>query len=48
MSSGLSAALHATGDVALAKRHWRRALDPYSELGTLEPDGIRVRLAALA
>jgi hypothetical protein len=45
--NGLGAALHAAGNVTLARHHWLRALDLYSELGAPEPDGIRVQVAAL-
>lgn len=45
--AGLGAALHATGDVTLARHHWLRALDLYSELGAPDSEGIRVRLAGL-
>jgi hypothetical protein len=31
----------------LARHHWLRALDLYSELGIPEPDGIRDQVAAL-
>jgi tetratricopeptide (TPR) repeat protein len=45
--AGLGAALSACGDVTIGKRHLRRALDVYAEIGAPESEGIRARLAAL-
>ncbi len=45
--NGLGAALHATGDITLARHHWLCALGLYSELGAPELDGVRARVAAL-
>jgi tetratricopeptide (TPR) repeat protein len=43
---GLARACDADGDPGQAVRHWRRALDMYTELGAPEADQIRARLAA--
>lgn len=45
--NGLTAALHATGDVELARHHQRRARDLYAELDAPDADDPRVRLVAL-
>ena len=42
--SGLAAALHAAGDVGLARHHRSCALELYSALGAPEADAIRAEL----